>query len=84
MPERNIWQSSCAALFKDTFNMNSPSEARKKIEAIAARWRAKVAAHPELAKLSLSRAAETACVREHAQFKPINESEMTIIVGDDG
>lgn len=68
--------------------MNSPSEARKKIEAIAARWRAKVAANPELAKLSLSRAAEAACVREQAefdaQFKPINESEMTIVVGDDG
>ena len=41
-----------AALFEDTFNMKSPSEARNKIEASAARWRAKVAAIPELAKLS--------------------------------
>jgi hypothetical protein len=77
-----------ADLFEDTINMNSPPEARKKVEAAAARWRAKVAANPELAELSLSKAAEAACVHEpaefDAQFKPINEFGMTIVVGDDG
>lgn len=76
-----------ATSFEGTINMNSPSEARKKIEAVAARWRAKVAANPELLELSLSKVAEAACVREpaefDAQFKPINESEMTIVMGDD-
>lgn len=59
--------------------MMTPEEARKKIEAGAARWRAKVAANPELAKLSLVLAERTAAERERvdACFKPINLSVVT-------
>ena len=58
-----------------------PSEARKKVEAGAALWAAKVAANPALAELSLSKAMETAELREKARFdacfKPIDLSEVT-------
>ena len=55
--------------------------ARKQVAAGAARWRAKVAANPELAKLSLVLAERTAAERERiavdACFKPLDPSEIT-------
>ena len=52
-----------------------PSKIRVKIEELAAKWRAKVAADPELAKLSLNRATDE-CDEFEGEIRPINEAEL--------
>lgn len=52
-----------------------PTKVRVKVEELAAKWRAKVAANPELAKLSLNRATDE-CDEFEGEIHPVNETEL--------
>lgn len=52
-----------------------PTRIRVKVEELAAKWRAKVAADPELAKLSLNRATDE-CDEFEGEIDPVNETEL--------
>lgn len=51
------------------------SKVRGKIGELAAKWRAKAGANPELAKLSLNRATDE-CDEFEGEIHPVNETEL--------
>lgn len=54
----------------------TPKEARKILEERAAQWRAKVAANPELAKVTLRAAEERLNKRDKLRTKSVDHSEV--------